>query len=456
MAEKIYVLDTHTRIDPSLAAKPSRRDANSRASARDNKAPARSAPPPRQDEAMSRHGAPAHDDGGGVLPMGAYGTRPDWSRVAPLVEEMPEPWVKTQSLPTRRPFRALGTLLGLYSLGGVAPLALRVGPRQFGWATLWIVSLTGWVTLGWFWKPVHAMMTSARLPILPFLLALVIVHVMGSLSWSRAVVRTVRDDRFQPDRLPGFLRHPGVAGPLGMVFPGIGLAMAGHGRRAGLALWNAAQVLFAGLLLFNSGLLWTWNTKEGVDALPKTFVEGILAACVGVVVLGGLLWIGSALDGARFQERIRATRRLAPGDGVALALMLALATFAVSFRPARVAHDLDAFATSMRFSGYRLIPLALESSAATLDPGRPEYAMRVAELHTDMGHTAKAQIIHARLRERWEAYAQMLLQSASTPSSPTAASLKPIQPAGDLVPRTPELAPTLEAGMVTRVPIPAP
>ena len=41
------------------------------------------------------------------------------------------------------------------------------------------------------------------------------------------------------------------------------------------------------LVLANAGLLWTWNTKEGVDALPKSFVEALLVACAGIVAVGG-------------------------------------------------------------------------------------------------------------------------------------------------------------------------
>jgi hypothetical protein len=358
----------------------------------------------------------------------------------------------------RRALHPVRTLLGLYLLGGVAPLALRIGPRQFAWAAMWIVSLTGWVTLAWFREPVQAMMTSARLPILPFLVALVAVHLVGLHSWSRGIARTVRDPRFVPEMMPAMLRNKWVAIALGTVFPGFGLATAGRGVRAGVALWNAGQVLFAGLVLWQAGLLWSWNAKEGVDALPKTFVEGIFLTCVAIVVIGGLLWIASALEGARVQLRAKAApvRRFASGDLVAAGLVVSLVAFGATFRPNHVAHDLDAFASSMRFSGYRMIPLVFESTAATLDSGRPEYMMRVAELHAEMGRTQKAQVIHDRLRERWEAYASMLLQTSS-PDPAAAEPGRPIQPVGDLVPRAPELSPSLAAGVGPALPAtPAP
>jgi hypothetical protein len=78
--------------------------------------------------------------------------------------------------------------------------------------------------------------------------------------------------------------------------------------------------------------------------------------------------------------------------------------------------------------------------------------MRVADLHGEMGHSREAQAIHDRMRERWDAYAQMILQSATPPPATTAQPARPIQPAGDLVPRAPELAPSLSAAMGSSVP----
>jgi hypothetical protein len=56
-----------------------------------------------------------------------------------------------------------------------------------------------------------------------------------------------------------------------------------------------------------------------------------------------------------------------------------------------------------------------------------------------MGHPDKAQVIHDRLRARWEAYAQQLLQTAA--GGRTIQPATPLQPAHDLVPRAAELGP---------------
>lgn len=368
-------------------------------------------------------------------------------------DEVPEAWVKPPAA-TRRPFKAVGVLVAAYTLGGVAPLALRVGPRKLAWAMLTTLSLTGWASLIWFWPRIQGAMASGRLPILPFILGIALIHFVGATAWSRALGRLVRDERYQPQGLPRWLRHPWTAGALGLVLPGAGLAIAGRGRRAGFALWNAAGVVLSALVLAKAGLAWTWNVKSGADALPGAFVESVFIGLAAVVVVGSLLWIGTALDGARLVEQRRASLRRGRAkitalraDSAALGLLAASVLFALTFHPALLAGNLDQFAGAMRFSGYRVIPLGLESAAAALDAGRPEYQMRVAELHVEMGHPEAARAIQNRLRERWEVYAQMLLQTAAATS--TTAPSRPIQPARDLLPRSQELAPALAAEPVS-------
>jgi hypothetical protein len=373
------------------------------------------------------------------------------AQAAPRIEldDVPEAWVKPTVIPgSRRAFHPARTLLTLYALGGVAPLALRVGKHKFAWATASALSLAGWATLVWYWSTVRAMMTSGRLPILPFLLGLAIVHLVGAIAWTHAVFQVVRDERFKSNALPRWMRHPWAAGIAGTLVPGAGLAAAGCHVRAAAALWNGANVVLAGLVLANAGLVWGWNVKSGADAMPKGFVEALFVASSIVVCLGGLTWVASALDGARLADARRAgTRRAGEGrdlklaDGIMLGLVTSLVAFVVAFHPGSVARDLDRFAGSMRFDGYRVIPLALQSTAAALDAGRPEYAMRVAELHVEMGRPEAARLIHERLRERWEAYAQMLLQTAAATRSTAPSTL--LQPTGDLVPRSQELAPSV-------------
>jgi hypothetical protein len=387
------------------------------------------------------------------------------TQAAPRIdlEDVPEAWVKAVPQPqvaaaqpgtaNRRAFHPTSTLLALYALGGIAPLALRVGPRKFAWAVASALSLAGWATLVWYWPAVRAAMQSGRLPILPALAGLAVVHVVGAVAWTRAVSHVVRDERFKSNTLPRWMRNPWTTGIAGLVVPGVGLAIAGRHVRAALALWNGATVVAAALVLANAGLLWSWNVKSGADALPKSFIESLFIASAVALCTGALAWVATALDGARLAESRRAAlRRVREGaavsraDGITLALVASLVAFAVTLHPAVLARDLDRFATAMRFEGYRMLPLTIESAAARLDPGRPEYAMRVAELHAEMGRPEAARLIHERLRERWEVYAQMLLQTAAATRMPAPA--EPLQPTRDLVPRAQEFAPSVAGAPV--------
>jgi hypothetical protein len=347
---------------------------------------------------------------------------------APFADEMPESWVRPRRAP-RVAFRAGRVVAALYSLAGVAPLALGVGPRQFFWAAVAVISLTTYVTVAWFWAPLRAMMVTARLPLVPFLAVLFLTHAAGALAWSRALSRTVGDERFAPRDLPRWVRHPLCAGLGGLVLPGFGHVVTGHGRRAALAFWNAASVVLAALLLSHSNLLWNWNERSAADALPRLFVEAVLLASGCVLFVGGLLWIGAALDGVRLAVGHRAfaerPRLVGPGDAAAVGLLLALGAVALCMHPSRIAADLDSIAGAMRFSNYRLVPLTFESAATALDPARPEYSLRVAALYGDMGHPEKARAIHDRLRERWEAYARLVLENGTVPTASNPASAVP-------------------------------
>jgi hypothetical protein len=343
------------------------------------------------------------------------------TQAAPFVDEMPESWVRPRRAP-RVAFRAGRVVAALYSLAGVAPLALGVGPRQFFWGAVAVISLTTYVTVAWFWAPLRAMIVTARLPLVPFLAVLGLAHTAGALAWSRALARTVGDERFAPRDLPRWLRHPLCAGLGGLLLPGFGHVVTGHARRAALAFWNAASVMFAALLLSHASLLWNWNERSAADALPRLFVEGLLLAS-GVVLFGGaLLWIGSALDGVRLAIGHRAfaerPRLVGPGDAAAVGLLLALGAVALCMHPSRIAADLDSIAGAMRYSNYRLVPLTFESAASALDPARPEYSLRVAALYNEMGHTEKARAIQDRLRARWEAYARLVLENGTAPAAP--------------------------------------
>lgn len=370
-----------------------------------------------------------------------------------------EAWVKlplasSSSEAARRPHPAWAVVLAVYGLAGVAPLSLRMGPRKFVWAAFSVLPLAAWVGLVWHREAATALMWSGRMPILPFLVGVGVLHCLGAAAWSRSLRLAARDERFVAEHLPAWLRYPAVLGTVSLILPGFGLLLSHRAWRAALALWNAASVSLATLVLANTDMLWTWNQKSGVEALPGRFLELLFLASAVVVAGGGLMWIGSALEGARCAHDDRphaATRRPhLRSDLITCALVGSAVAFAFSLRPAQLAHDLDCFASSLRFTGYRVVPLVLVSTAARLDPARPEYAIRAAEVHAEMGQHGAARAIHDRLRERWEVYAKLLLRDAAA-SRPAPQSIR-IQPGKDLVPGTATAIPSVPSGAATPQP----
>jgi len=407
---------------------------------------------------------PAAPEDLGMMPMGQTVVKKERATVLeaaiPVVkvddDAQPESWIKLPAA-ARRPYRPIGVLLAAYGLGGAAPLMLRTGKRKFMWASFALLSITCWVALFAHRTLVLSLIQSGRMPLVPFFGGFALMHALGALAWSRALRLAARDERFVPERLPEALRHPVAAAAIGFVLPGFALVVAKRAWRAAFALWNASSAILATIVLANAGMLWSWNKRAGVDALPRSFLEGVFVASAAVLSLGALAWVATALDGGRYlaaERRMRSRRHpYLRSDAIALGLILAMVAFAVTFNPPRMASDLDRFAGALRFSGYRLVPLSLESAAMRLDPGRSEYAIRTAELHLEMGHRDAATVIQQGLRARWDAYAQMLLREQAT-SQPTLRAI-PIRPSADLAPNNIELGPPGDAP-VNATPLPAP
>ena len=57
-----------------------------------------------------------------------------------------------------------------------------------------------------------------------------------------------------------------------------------------------------------------------------------------------------------------------------------------------------------------MIPLGMEHAAMRLDPSRPRYVMRAAQMHDLLDQTAEAQALRQELRGRWHEYAELLLR----------------------------------------------
>jgi hypothetical protein len=293
-------------------------------------------------------------------------------------------------------------------MAGLAPAILRQGRHRFVWTLAWLVAVGGWAGAIWFWPQVSGRLESGVVPLLPAFAGAAFLTLLGFTAWSRALRQTARDVRFTPDRLTGPIRHPVCVGTLGLLFPGLGLLVAGRGRRAAFTFWCGGPVVLSALVVWRAAWLWTCNAASGARALPPLVLEWAFVAAGALVVLGALGWIAAALDGARLVAT-RDGRASARADWLALGLLAAVAAL-FSFGPTKLANDLDRTSTNLRQDGYCLLPLGLETGAMYLDPSQPTYVMRTAELYDLLGMPGKAQVLRAGLRQRWEAYAQMLLQ----------------------------------------------
>jgi hypothetical protein len=92
------------------------------------------------------------------------------------------------------------------------------------------------------------------------------------------------------------------------------------------------------------------------------------------------------------------------GDVFAFALIATMAIFAVVFRPAAFAAEFDHLAELGQSKGFRITPYVFATLATHLDPSRPDYAMRVADIEDARGHKADAKNIRTEIHSDWAIY----------------------------------------------------
>jgi hypothetical protein len=310
--------------------------------------------------------------------------------------------------------RSVALLFLTYALGPLAPALSRRGWVDGLWALLGLVGFPIWAGMAWRWQEVSVWLQSGRLPFFPWLAGVCGLAFLGFAAWSRAVFLAGWDARFFPERLPRGLREPWIAGLLGLVAPGSGLLVSGAPRRAALALCNSGVVLLAGLGLWKVRWLWACN-RSGSGTIDSQAMEYLLLGALGIGSLGALVWIASALDGAR-RARLRASREAeVRGDWSAFALLVALAAFFATLRPPALARELDALAQRLRPAGFAIAPLQATRLAMKLDPARPSYALHAAQLCETLGRHGEAERLRNELRARWKEYTALLHKDASDP-----------------------------------------
>jgi hypothetical protein len=306
--------------------------------------------------------------------------------------------------------RPLLMLVLSYTLGGMAPAFLDMGKRRFTWAFLTLTSAAIWGATVWKWPLLRAWIETGRLPLLPCMVVLGVVTLLLVQAWSRSVWLAAQDVRFVPERLPGLLRRPVSVALVGALLPGAGYLMAKHARRAASVVWIVGPLALAGLTLWQGEWFWNVNRASGVQGLPLPVMELIFIASVAVLLLGGLIWVTSAFDAARLAAFRAGQRASARADWLGFAVIAVTVAFFVTLAPENMARNLDQLATGMRHDGYRIIPLGMQHAAMRLDPSRPRYVMRAAELHDLMNQPEAAHELREQLRTRWQEYAEFLLR----------------------------------------------
>lgn len=310
----------------------------------------------------------------------------------------------------RQPPRPFLLLAMAYSLGGLAPAFLDQGKRRFTWGLMTLVSVGVWTATVWWRQDLLSWIEAGKVPLLPWTVALGVITLMGVQGWSRAVYLAGRDSRFVPERLPDFLRHPIAVGLMGGLFPGAGYLIAGHPRRAAATAWMIGPMLLSALTLWQAEWLWNINRSSGAQGLPLAGMEIVFLVSAAVLLTCGLFYATSLFDAARLTSSRSGQRASARADWLGFAVVLVAIAFFATLAPVKLARNLDRLAFSMQHEEYRMIPLGMERAAMRLDPSRPRYVMRAAQLHDRLDHSVQSQTLRHDLRTRWHEYAELLLR----------------------------------------------
>ncbi len=289
-----------------------------------------------------------------------------------------------------------------YLLGPLAIFAIRQGRRSRFWVALAAASAVMILSLLFGWNNILAGLGEKGFVIIPLMIVASVSILAGFTAWARAVYLLGSNRALFAQNLPDQLKKPGLVGSLGFIVPGLGLLVSGHHRRAAFTVWLTGFFALSIFVLSRAGWLWSWNRGAGSDALQGATLERLFAVMGIVGIFGALVWIVQALDGARLAER-RFVRDASPsGNATAFVLLASLVAFFLMFEPASVADTLDRFAVSAGHEGFRLLPLHAELAAMRLDPSKPAFAIKAAELYDGLGRHESARIIREEMFERWK------------------------------------------------------
>jgi hypothetical protein len=409
-------------------------------------------------------GQTAHQNGG----RSAWARpRMPHSRIANGHERsLPSPTQRRSDLPTaQRPGR---TLTLAYFLGPLGPLASNAGRANRFWLLIGAASAAiGLVALfqgqDMTWRLQHGSGYGV------LWLTLFGISWFGTcLAWSQGMVMAGQEVSGGMNRLPKSVGNPWFIGFLGAMFPGLGLSLSGYPRRAGIAILGYCALGLGALVLLNGRDLWKWNKISHYGGFPIPKLELVYLAAGALAVIGIVGWLVQLLDGIRLSQR-KAHAGSEHGDVFAFALLATMAVFAAVFRPSAFAAEFDHLAELGESKGFRITPYMFATMATHLDPSRPDYAMRVADIQEAQGHKAAAKAIRTEIHSDWAIYRSFAEPVTHKTGAAQAAGLSgpatPVpggqliqtvsgpEPAVTQVPMGPEPPPTLSKATTTSSPV---
>ncbi len=282
-------------------------------------------------------------------------------------------------------------VLRAYFLGPINLILWPRGRSRHGWPIIGLSALFAVPLLWYFWDGILNFLSRFEHGSAIGILSASFVVVLASTAWARAIATSTRGNRW-----PRVLRRGGSVCVLGFVFPGLGLLIMGHRRKAAFAFW-CVGLLVAGLVMAKQWYLLCVNSRAS---------ETVLVAAIGCVALGLLAWLVSALDGVRSVSPASKSGTVA--NWMALVLLAGLVTFLATLHPSTIAQELNFEATRLQNQGLRTVPLALYEAASTIDPSTPTPLVRAAELCDEMGLSDEAEAKRNLLQMRADQFASAI------------------------------------------------
>ncbi len=354
----------------------------------------------------------ANDDRTYVIEPGA--TDPDLIRsLTPLGEDTGVPRRRVSSGRRRRQIdgilgrqldphpRPVLRLVGTYVLGPLAPFTSSRARRSRAWCAATVAGLILVIAAAWIWWREPAIIGRGDRAILIQIVALSVAALAWSAIWSAGLILAARRCGEGPlARRNG--RRPFTAGLVGLLAPGLGLLLAGHPWRAAVAGVLVWLGIVAAAMLTRAGGWWTEHTASATVLFTDLQIETLFLGLVGLVTLGLLVWLASALESGRLANGPRVVRHVSAADRVPLALVMALVAFGIFFRPLDAARELDRFSEELAAAGLRLAPLIPSRTAVMLAPAEPTLELRLADRYDALGRRDQATAIRDDLSQRWQ------------------------------------------------------